>query len=395
MHDHQPDVSRRDMLAAGLGTASALLLATGCDSARPAGGPTVTTTPEPLRLSAGQDLRCGMIGTGGRGTEVLGYIKQVPGVKITALCDINADHLNRAAASVAEHAPRLFSGYHTMLAEADLDAVFVETPCYLHAEMAIAVLESGRHCYSEKPMALSVKDLDAMVRAVNRSRRVFQVGTQLPYADPWHGAIEACTSGVIGEPVMIRAHRHYAGDFPHHIKWMFDRTKSGDLILEQAVHEFDIFNAIFESIPTKAAGFGGLACYKTPEGRNTRDHYVLALDYGPNRQVSYSHSWISAPGVPFDGRQIIVTCTEGAVDVEKGMIYPREGEARPVTADAPGNAVLRAVTNFFECVREGRQPLTDVQRGREGALVGLIGLKALDTGEMVTMKDLVRWGYQA
>lgn len=395
MNETPTDLSRRNLLAVGMGAASAALLASGCQLNQSLAKPAQMPDPEPLALKPDGEIRVGIIGIGGRGTGVLDAINKSRAVRVTAVCDINPDNLDRAAKMVADDKPTKFTDYHKMLESDLIDAVVVETPCYLHAPMVVDVLATGRHCYAEKPMAISTRDLDAMVAAVAKSKRVYQVGTQLPYAAPWAAAIKAINDGQIGEPILIRAHRHNAGDLPHHIEWFFKRKLCGDTILEQAVHEFDIFNAILQGIPERASGSGGQAMLFEPKGRDIRDHYGVVYEYGKNKRVSYSHSWIAAPGVPADGRQEIVYGTEGTVDVEAGMIYPRKGEARSVGNEPAGDSTQLAIDGFFDCIRTGRKPLTDVIRGRNSALVALLGLKALDTGRVVTMNEIVNQGYTA
>lgn len=389
------DLSRRSILAGGLGAASVALLTPGSTGQAVDPQPESAAQPEALRLAPGEDIRCGIIGVGGRGTGVLEAINNVPGVRVTAICDIDEAKTKAAAAKVAADEPRLFRDYQELIKLDQLDVVFVETPCHLHANMVVDVVASGRHCYGEKPMALSVADVERVVRAVEASRKVYQVGTQLPYAAPWFGAIKAVNEGAIGKPIFVRAHRMNGGDLPHHIPWFFDRKLCGDIILEQAVHEFDIFNALLQDIPERACGFGGQAMMFEPPGRNIRDHYAVVLDYGKDRKVSYSHVYISVSNVPCDGRSEFVYGTDGVVDVEHGMIYPRKGKPREVEQEPKGDSTQLAVNHFFDCVRHGRRPLTDVTRGRNGALVGLLGLKALDTGRTVTMKELLSQGYSA
>jgi predicted dehydrogenase len=400
------DISRRKMLGQGFGAASMVVLG-GCasfgkqgtenqkaDSSADKGQKLVDSQsdekPAPRDQQA-DDIRCGMIGTGGRGTGVLKAIDKVPGVRVTALCDINKKNLENAAGKVEHDSPELFEDYRKLIDKKDLDAIFVETPCYLHAEMMIAVLESGRHCYGEKPMALTVKDLNAVVRAEKRAGKVFQIGTQLRYASPWQSAIELIQAGKLGKPVLIRAHRNNSYDLPHDRKWFFKRKLSGDPILEQAVHEFDLFNWIFGRLPRQISGFGGQAVHFEPEGRDIMDHYVLAMDYGKNKKVSYHHSWISAPKVPFDDRQEVVYCEKAVVDVEGGMVYPKDGqEPYKVDPEPKGNPTQLAVTDFFRCIREGDRPLANVETGRDCVLVGLLGREAIDRGEVVTMKQFLK-----
>jgi len=371
-------VSRRKFLGTSVGAASVVL--SGSRSLKAA--------------EAGDDLRCGVIGLGNRGKVVLSAIDRSPSVRVAALCDIHAGRLNEAAGLVEQDKPKLFDDYRKLLDHPELDAVFVETPCYLHKEMMVAVLQSGRHCYGEKPMALNIPDLDEMVRVVNATQKVFQIGTQLRYAHPWQSAVKAIHAGRIGKPVMIRGHRYIAGDLPHDCKWLFDAKLSGDTIVEQAIHELDIFNWIFKGLPERAAGFGGQAVHFEPPGRNIMDHYTLSLDYGKNKKVSYAHTFLSAPGAPVNGRGQIVSGAKGVIDVEKGKFYPRS-KNKPTDLDpavAIGHSNDMAINDFFRCVRENKKPLANVETARNCALTALLGRKAIYEKRVVTMKALLAEG---
>jgi predicted dehydrogenase len=331
-----------------------------------------------------------MIGVGGRGSGVLEAIHKSAGVRVVALCDIKPERLAAGAGIVEGDDPELFSDYRRMLEKAELDAVFVATPCHLHHEMMMAVLLSGRHCYGEKPMALAVPHLNEIVKTVKATNRIFQIGTQLPYTDPCKASLAAIREGAIGKPLLIRAHRHNPSDVPRDHLWFFKRAQSGDMICEQAVHEFDVFNRVFQGIPERAAGFGGQSLRHEPEGRDIMDNYGLVLDYGKNQRVSYSHSFIASPAIPSDGRRELVYGETGAIDIETGILYPREGKPRKVADTSRRfDSTQAAVDDFFRCIREGTRPMCDAEAGRDGALVALLGRKAIDEGRVVSMNELL------
>ncbi len=370
-------VSRRVFL----GTGAASLLATASR---------VRAQSKPASEGSADDIRCGLIGVGGRGAGVLEAIHKSPGVRVTALCDIVEERLKIGAQTVEGDNPELFTDYRKMLEKAELDAVFVETPCHLHHEMVMAVLESGRHCYGEKPMALTVPHLNDIVRTVKAGKSIFQIGTQLPYTNPCKASLAAIRAGEIGKPLLIRAHRHNPTDVPATHLWFFKKALSGDMICEQAVHEFDVFNTVFQGIPERASGFGGQSLRHEPAGRDIMDNYGLILDYGRNQRVSYSHSFISVPGIPADGRRELVYGETGAIDIETGMLYPREGKPRSLFERSKReDSTQAAVDDFFRCIREGKRPLCDAEAGRNGALVALLGRKAIEEGRVVTMNELL------
>ena len=107
--------------------------------------------------SPSDTVRVAFIGVGNRGSYLLRNMLKVPGVKVTVICDINPETLNRAidAAKTAGQSPEGIAEWRRVLDRQDIDAIVVATPVDLHKEMAIASLESGRNLYCEKPMALT------------------------------------------------------------------------------------------------------------------------------------------------------------------------------------------------------------------------------------------------
>lgn len=342
------------------------------------------------RAAGKQDeIQCALIGTGGRGSAHLKAIREIKGVHVAALCDIHEGRLAQGVKLVEDHKPATFSDYRKLLDQKSIDAVFIATPCNLHAQMAIDTLESGKHCYCEKPLALSVADLDRIASADARCKPILQVGLQLRYAHPFTTAAHAVHAGKIGEPVLIRAHRHNTSDIAPHKTWFFDRKQSGDIICEQAVHEFDQFNWAFGKLPERAAGFGGRAVLNDPP-RNIMDHYTLTLDYGGNKRVSYSHCWFASPADPNSGRRTVLEGSTHSIDLEKAELYPRGSRQVQVLPGERVDSTLAAITDFFACIRDGREPRVGVEIGRNAVLVALLGLKAIDEGRVMTMEEVLK-----
>ena len=95
-------------------------------------------------------------------------------VDLYAICDVAEDLRNRMAAT---HAPRKsFANYDTMLAEPELDAVIIATSDAFHVQAAIAALNAGKHVLCEKPLGVSVEEVEELKRAVSESGKILQVG---------------------------------------------------------------------------------------------------------------------------------------------------------------------------------------------------------------------------
>ncbi len=113
-------------------------------------------------------VRIGIIGVGQIGKHHLdNYAKLADQVELVAAADLNAGELARVAEKY--HIPQTFTDFRDLLKRDDLDAVDVCLHNNFHAPVSIAVLESGKHCYCEKPMAGSYADAATMLAAARRT----------------------------------------------------------------------------------------------------------------------------------------------------------------------------------------------------------------------------------
>lgn len=342
------------------------------------------------RASAAGPLRTAMIGTGGRGSSVLQIILKQPDVKVTALCDIKPDRLEKAAGAAARDQPATFRDYRELLAREDVDVVFIDTPCDLHVEMAIAALQARKHIYCEKPAGITPESISRLVKAVRASDRVFCIGQQMRSYVGLKRVAERLRDGIAGDIVMVKAQRHAADDLAHDgtsADWFFDAKRSGDVINEQAVHNLDVCNWLIGSHPESAAGSGGTLLWKNdPPGRTNMDGYTLSYEYPRGVRLSFTQVFFHPSGLPGGGSYYYVYGTRGAVDVLGGKFYPRESRAQPEIVVQPANERDDPhVAAFFEAVRTGGKPPAGIDIGETAALTAILGREA------IYRKTVTRW----
>lgn len=123
--------------------------------------------------SSTQPLRVGVVGLGFAGETHLKSYLQIPNVQAVALAGLEEDKL--AWLGETYNVPHLYRHYEDLLARDDLDVVSVCVPNYLHAPIAIAALEAGRHVLCEKPLARTAAEAEAIVQAAKRANRVLHV----------------------------------------------------------------------------------------------------------------------------------------------------------------------------------------------------------------------------
>ena len=130
----------------------------------------------------GKKLRIGIVGLGFISPMHLDGYAKCKEVEVVAFCDIVAEKAQKAAEKYGIPGARVYSDYKKMLSDEQLDAVSVCTENNMHAEIAIAALNSGRHVFCEKPMAITGVEADAMVAAAKKNGKKLSVGYQMRFS---------------------------------------------------------------------------------------------------------------------------------------------------------------------------------------------------------------------
>lgn len=147
---------------------------------------------------------------------------------------------SRAAAQEAHPQAHVYADYRELLGRDDIDVIDVVVPSHLHHEIASAALAAGKHLLLEKPMALSLRQCDNLIRLAREHKRVFAVGHELRLSSLWGKVQELIAAGFVGEPLYVlielsrRPYRQGAGN------WRYDIERVGSWILEEPIHFFDL-----------------------------------------------------------------------------------------------------------------------------------------------------------
>ena len=127
---------------------------------------------------ASETVRVGVIGCGGR-SRLIREAADVKGFQVVAACDCQVEKAERLReGAFRRQAVGAYADFRKMIEKEKLDAVMIETTTHARAWIAILAMQAGMHAYIEKPIALTVSEGRAMVRAARKFQRVTQVGTQ-------------------------------------------------------------------------------------------------------------------------------------------------------------------------------------------------------------------------
>jgi predicted dehydrogenase len=158
---------------------------------------------------ANDQIRVGIVGPGGRGTQVMKECIEFGGkynARVVAACDIWNQRRDAAAKLLRESygaEPAVYDKFDKMLLDRSLDAIIIATPDHAHAKMLKAAVEAGKDVYCEKPMGNVLSEVNAAMDAVRRTGRIVQVGTQRRSYPKYRAAARMLREGVIGDIVKV------------------------------------------------------------------------------------------------------------------------------------------------------------------------------------------------
>jgi predicted dehydrogenase len=328
--------------------------------------------PRTVRGSqANSAISVGLVGCGRRGMFDADLFSRH--ARIAAFCDIYEDQ--RARARQAFPSARVFTSYEDLL-KADLDAVILATPPFQRPEQFELTVAARKHVYMEKPVAVDPAGCRRMLAAsakADPSKRI-SVGFQQRYGKDYRKAYSIVKSGQMGRIEMVRA-AWMAGDLPLRKghppgeekmrNWVWYRDTSGDIVVEQDCHNFDVVNWFMGTHPDRVTGYGGR---RSRTYGDNLDHLILNFEFASGVHFSFTANQFCTRGFRDVGESFI--CEKGAIStsrqgyrwfnkvvdetpLDKGYRTPSP-EEEPAEVHTVYDITEDAVSAFVEGVRAGQ-----------------------------------------
>src|SRR6185295_3818753 len=139
-------------------------------------------------------------GVGGRGHQLIPRVREVPGARIVALCDVDQAHLDREARPFKDRSEEVatYRDLRRVFDDKTIDAVVVALPNHWHALATVWACQAGKDVYVEKPFSYNLWEGQQMVAAARKYGRMVQVGTQNRQSTLLSQAFDYLRSGQIG-----------------------------------------------------------------------------------------------------------------------------------------------------------------------------------------------------
>ena len=208
-----------------------------------------------------------IIGAGSRGTHYSGFLKEYPEIEVVAVAEPRDFYRDKMGADWNIPAERRFRDWREVAAlpERIADAAVIATSDNQHTGPAIALANRGYHLLLEKPMAPTLAECEAIVKAAKKTEIIFAVCHVLRYTTYTQKVKELLDSGVIGELVNIQhiesvmywhqAHSYVRGNWRN-------EEESSSMLLAKSCHDIDLFRYWVGRKCKRVSSFGGLKFFR-------------------------------------------------------------------------------------------------------------------------------------
>jgi predicted dehydrogenase len=307
-------------------------------------------------------LRVAVAGLGYWGPNIARNLAALADVELAWCCD--PDEATRARHAAAFPGARFTGAFEDVLADDSVDAVALATPVPLHARMAIEVLEAGKHCFVEKPLAQSATDAEAAVQAARSADRVLMVGHLLEYHPGVIKLKQLIDDGELGRVLYIYGNRLNLGKLrtDENALWSLG-AHDVSVLLRLAGEEPYELEARGESYMREGVEDVVFCFLRFPSGLSAHLH-LSWLDPHKERRFTVvgDHRMATFDDMALEGKITVYdkgfdepATTYGEYITRSGDIWsPRLSNVEPLRTE---------VEHFVRSVRDGTPPTSDGEAG--------------------------------
>jgi predicted dehydrogenase len=367
-------------------------------------------------------IRVGFVGLGGQGTGRLNQFMKHNDAEAVAVCDVDQTHLDRAVALVEKaqgRKPEAFHDFRKLLETKNLDAVMVATPDHWHALPAIQACQAGMDVFIEKPLAYSIGEGRAMVKAAQKHARITQMGNHIHNDLPnYRRVVEVIRSGALGKinrvdcslkvgakgvgkaadsaPPPELDYEFWLGPAPKrpynpnrsHFNYRYFWDYSGGYLIDFWCHYTDVVHwALDLKAPKSVSATGGR--WAVDDSAETPDTLEVLCEY-PNLILTWTVHPNGRPGFDHMGSSVIFEGSDATLvtNYNKYEVYVKgkqEEDFRPpapTIPDSPGH-----IREFLDSIKSRKRTTCDIEYGNRVTKGGLLGNIAYRTGERLYWDD--------
>ena len=321
-------------------------------------------------------IHAAVVGLGYWGPNLLRNLNETGACRELTACDLDPGRLER----IKQRYPgvRVTTDFERILDDEAIDAVLIATPISTHYPLAKRVLEAGKHCFVEKPMAYNSRDALDLVRIAEAQSLTLMVGHTFQYSPPVIKIKEIISSGELGELFYISSSRVNLGL----------HQKDVSVIWDLAPHDFSILFYWLDQEPVRIVALG-----KDYVQRGIPDVAFITLEFENGMIANVHVSWLAPSklrrtAIVGSKKMLVYDDTES---IEKVKIFDKGVEYKDPETFGEYQLSYRAgdivspqldnyeplsveMAHFMDCIETGAEPKSD-------GVSGLRVVRALETAE--------------
>lgn len=335
-------------------------------------------------------VRVALIGCGRVASVHAEALRALDITELVACVDIRKERAERFSEMYTDGKAKVFTDYKEALAMDDVDAVEICLPHYLHAQVTIDALNAGKHVLTEKPMAITLEDMDAMIATAEKTGKTLGVIFQNRYNDSTVAVKEAIDSGKLGKILGARAFITWkrTDEYYSQSDWKGTWDKEGGgVLIDQAIHTIDLMQYLISPPKRISASYA------------TRAHSLIHVDDVAEAVIEFENGAIGCVYANcfyvYDAPiylEIVGEKGRAEIRADRATLYIGnkttyvEPTVEPTTGKTYwGASHSRQIQNYYHSLLEGKQPDIDGKKGRVAAAMVLAMYESARTGKPVDM----------
>jgi len=327
-------------------------------------------------------MKVAVIGAGGMGRIHAEAYRDHPRAELVGVADAREEE---AAALAAAVGTRAYASLEALMQAEDPDVVDICLPTFLHREYALRAAAFGKHVVCEKPIAGSLQDAEDMIEACGKAGVRLFVGHVLRFFPEYAAARDTVLDGSLGRIATVRTERlsvapRGAGG------WYADAAKSGGVLLDLMIHDFDWLRWTFGEVERVYARSLAAARSDVP------DHAFVSLRFRDGTIGYACGSWTYPDGF---ATRLEIAGTGGILAHDSDDSATNRHSLRAAEADRPSVQVPRSplfrspyeeeLDHFIRCLETGGEPLVTAEDAWHALRIGLAARRSAMTGEAIAL----------
>ena len=397
-------------------------------------GSTLITPELPAKAAGDKELKIALVGCGGRGTGAAVQAMNTYGkVKLWAMADAFSANLEKSYKVMTAEKPKVsrdefgrnlqdridvpaerrfigLDAYRRVMAMPEIDLVILTTPPGFRARQFEEAVKAGKHVFMEKPVATDVHGVQTVLKAAQEAKRKklkVGVGLNRRHSPMYEATLDKIHAGEIGRLNTIRIYNVRGGtgkfyerqpgdtEMEYQVKhWYYFDWLSGDFLVEQSVHDYDVALWMKGMLPVRCQGQGGRLVRAGQEWGNIYDHFTCEYDFPDGSKLLSQHRHIRGCWGLFGEFADGSKGTASLVGKARAMVQMHDApNSAAWRIKETGNSYQIEHDRLFRAIREDTEH-NEAERGAYASYAAILGRMAAYSGQMLEWDEVLASGHR-